>query len=154
VAGRPEQLTLHVVRVLPAPRSVIFEMHAEPDQWARWWGPTGFTVRAIDVDLRVGGPYRIEMQPPAGDSFALVGAFRRIDAPEWLSYTFRWEPPDPDDQETLVDFHLREHGQLTEVTVDQGPFRTEARRDLHTQGWIETLDRLDALVANDRRPGT
>jgi uncharacterized protein YndB with AHSA1/START domain len=151
MTAESEELSLHLVRVLPAPRSVIFSLHAEPEQWARWWGPRGFTVPRIEVDLRVGGSYRIEMQPPEGDSFALVGEFRRIEAPELLSYTFRWEPPDPDDQETVVDFSLRENGDGTEVTVDQRPFRTESRRELHTQGWTDTLDRLGALVANERR---
>jgi uncharacterized protein YndB with AHSA1/START domain len=140
---------LHVERALPAPRPRIFKLHSEPDQWARWWGPTGFTVSGIEVDLRVGGHYRILMQPPEGEGFALAGEFRRVEYPALLTYTFRWEEPDPDDQETIVDFSLADAGDATDVTVDQGPFLTEARRALHTRGWTDTLDRLYQVVVND-----
>jgi uncharacterized protein YndB with AHSA1/START domain len=115
-------------------------------------GPNGFTVSGIEVDLRVGGQYRIRMQPPDGESFALTGEFLRVDQPALLSYTFRWEPPDADDQETVVEFSLADRGDETVITVDQGPFLTEARRALHTQG-TETLDRLHLVVVEDERPG-
>jgi hypothetical protein len=68
-----------------------------------------------------------------------------------LSYTFRYEDPDPDDRETVVDFSLRDLGESTELSVDQGPFLTESRRALHTQGWTETIDRLHELVTNHVR---
>ena len=154
MTARPAELTLHVERVLPAPRALIFKLHSERDQLARWWGPSGFSVPSIDVDLRVGGQYRIAMQPPDGDAFFLAGEFRRVEPPVLLSYTFRYEEPDADDRETVVDFSLRDVGESTEVSVDQGPFLTEARRALHTQGWTETLDRLYDLVVNDHPSGT
>ena len=151
MTGRPTDLTLHVGRVVPAPRALIFKLHSEPEQLARWWGPRGFSVPSIDVDLHVGGQYRIAMQPPDGDPFLLVGEFRRIEPPDQLSYTFRYEEPDADDQETVVDFSLHDVGGSTEVAIDQGPFLTEARRALHTQGWTETLDRLHELVVTEHQ---
>ena len=47
------------------------------------------------------GRYRIEMQPPEGDAFYLIGEVREVDPPARLAYTFIWEDPDPDDVETL-----------------------------------------------------
>jgi uncharacterized protein YndB with AHSA1/START domain len=148
--AEPEELMLRLERVLPASQSRIFELHSEPDQWARWWGPAGFTVSSIEVDLRVGGQYRILMQPPGGEAFALAGEFRRVDSPARLSYTFRWEQPDPDDQETVVDLSLIAVGDATKITVEQGPFLTDARLALHTQGWTQTLERLHQLVIDER----
>jgi uncharacterized protein YndB with AHSA1/START domain len=145
-----DELTLHLARVLPAPRPLIFTMLTEPDELARWWGPKGFTTPSIALDLRAGGKYRIEMQPPDADRFFLTGEFRRIDPPAHLSYTFRWEDPYPDDHDTVVTLSLADFGDSTEVIVDQGPFLTEARRELHAQGWTETLDRLYGLLASDR----
>ena len=151
-AATSDGLTLRLQRVLPAPRPQVFTMHADPDQLARWWGPTGFTAPSIELDLRVGGAYRIAMQPPDGDRFILAGAFRRVDPPAHLAYTFRWEPPDADDRETVVTISLRDLGNATELSIEQGPFATEARRALHVQGWTETLDRLHELITNtDRR---
>ena len=141
------ELTLHLERVLPAAPALVFRMHAEPDLLATWWGPNGFAIPLVELDVRVGGAYRIEMQPPDGDAFALTGEFREVDPPARLAYTFVWEPPDPDDRETLATLTLEPVGTSTRVTVDHGVFATEARRSLHEQGWSETLDRLERALA-------
>jgi len=142
------ELTLHIERVLPAPRSVVFTALTEPDELAKWWGPKGFTTPSAEVDLRVGGSYRIAMQPPSGDLFYLAGEFREVDPPTRLAYTFRWEDPDPDDRETVVTLSLVDLGESTELIVDQGVFATEGRRALHEQGWTEALDRLQEMISS------
>lgn len=144
------ELMLHIERVVAAPRPVVFRMHAEPELLAKWWGPNGFSAPSVEIDLHVGGLYRILMQPPEGDAFVLSGELREVDPPTRLSYTFRYDNPDPDDRETIVTFSLGDHGDSTEVTVDQGPFITEARRALHEAGWAETLDRLERLVTSEQ----
>ena len=140
-------LTLHLERVLSAPRLRVFEACTEPELLAEWWGPRGFTAPGIDLDLRVGGRYRIAMQPPEGELFYLTGEFREVDRPSRLSYTFRWEEPDPDDQETVVTLSFRERGDSTELTLDQGSFATEGRYELHHAGWTDGLERLEAALA-------
>jgi uncharacterized protein YndB with AHSA1/START domain len=146
MAGALDELTVHLERVLPAPRPLVFRAHAEPDLLAKWWGPTGFSAPSIEFDLRVGGRYRIAMQPPDGVLFYLAGEFVEVDPPTRLAYTFRWEEPDPDDRETIVTFSLGDLDESTEVSVDQGVFATEGRRALHKQGWTESLDRLQELM--------
>jgi uncharacterized protein YndB with AHSA1/START domain len=148
MATASDELTLHLQRVLPARRIVVFRAHVEPEQLAKWWGPKGFTAPSIESDVRVGGRYRIAMQPPDGELFYLSGEFREVDPPIRLTYTFRWEDPDPDDRETLVTFWLGDLGDATELIVDQGVFATEGRRALHEQGWTESLDRLQGLITN------
>ena len=140
------ELGLHLERVLRAPPELVFRMHTEPDLLARWWGPKGFTAPSVELDVRVGGRYRIAMQPPEGDRFYLSGEFRDVDPGTRLVYTFRWEPPDSDDRETVVDVSLRRRGESTALTVDQEPFATAARRALHEQGWNDSLDRLGELI--------
>ena len=140
------ELSLRLERVLPAPRPLVFRMHVEPELFAQWFGPKGFSARSVDFDLRVGGGFRITMQPPDSDAFVLEGEFREIDPGTRLAYTFRYEPPDPDDRETVVVLSLRELGETTSLTVEQGTFATEDRRALHVQGWTESLDRLERLL--------
>jgi uncharacterized protein YndB with AHSA1/START domain len=140
-------LALQMKRVVRAPRPLVFEALTEPDELAKWWGPRGFTAPSVEVDLRVGGSYRIEMQPPDGDLFYLSGEFREVDPPARLAYTFRWEDPDPDDRETVVTLTLRDLGESTELVFTQGEFATEARRALHEQGWTDGLDRLQDLLS-------
>jgi len=134
-------------RVVPAPRERVFRACTEPDQLAEWWGPAGFTAPSIELDLRPGGNYRIAMQPPAGDLFYLAGDFREVDPPAQLAYTFRWEDPDPDDQETVVTLSFGDLGQSTELVLTQRAFATEGRRALHEQGWTDSLDRLQDLMS-------
>jgi len=147
VTAASDDLTLHLERVLPVPGPLVFRAHAEPDLLAKWWGPAGFSAPSIELDLRVGGGYRIAMQPPDGLLFYLSGEFREVDPPTRLAYTFRWEDPDPDDRETVVTFSLGDLGESTELSVHQRGFATEARRALHVQGWTESLDRLQELVS-------
>lgn len=132
---------------MPAPRERVFAACVEPDKLAEWWGPAGFTSPSIQLDARAGGSYRITMQPPTGEAFHLSGQFRDVDAPRRLSYTFAWEEPDPDDQETLVTLTFARAVEGTRVVVDQGPFKTEARYELHRAGWTDAIARLARAVA-------
>ena len=122
-------------------------MHAEAELLAKWWGPKGFSTPTIELDVRVGGAYRIAMQPPGGEAFTLSGEFREVERPTRLVYTFRWDPPDPDDRETVAAWSLRDVGAATQLIVDQGSFATEARLAVHQEGWSETLDRLHELIS-------
>ena len=143
-----EDLTLRMERALQAPRGRVFTMLVESDLVARWWGPKGFSVPRIEMDVRVGGAYRIEMQPPEGASFALAGEFREVDPPTRLAYTFRWNPPDPDDRETVATVSLRDLGDSTMLTLEHGVFATEGRRAVHHDGWTDSLDRLSGLLTS------
>jgi uncharacterized protein YndB with AHSA1/START domain len=139
---------LELKRVVPAPRPLVFRAFTEPGELAKWWGPRGFTSPSVEIDLRVGGPYRIAMQPPEGDLFYLTGEFRELDPPKRLAYTFRWEDPDPDDRETVVTVSLDDLGESTEVALVQGQFAAEHRLALHQEGWTDTLNRLAKLMAS------
>ena len=142
-------LRLAVRRVLGAPRSVVFRALSEPQELAKWWGPDGFTIPSVESDLRPGGRYRIGMHPPAGDLFYLAGEFLEVAPPERLSYTFRWEDPDPEDRETVVTLSLRAiDGTSTELTLDQGEFASERRRALHDDGWTQALNKLEILMSS------
>jgi uncharacterized protein YndB with AHSA1/START domain len=140
------ELTLGMKRVLPAAPSVVFGAFSDPEELAKWWGPEGFTAPSLEFDPRVGGSYRIEMQPPEGNPFYLIGEFREVDPPARLAFTFMWEDPDPDDVETLVELSFRDLGDSTEVVFTQGPFKTEARRELHRGGWTDSFDKLEQFI--------
>jgi uncharacterized protein YndB with AHSA1/START domain len=120
-------LRLEMQRVLDAPRAVVFRALSDPREVAKWWGPEGFTIPSVESDLRPGGSYRIAMQPPEGELFYLAGEFLEVEPPQRLSYTFRWEPPDPEDRETVVSLSLRDAaGTKTELVFTQGDFAAEA----------------------------
>src|SRR3954463_8223501 len=139
-------LSLDIKRVLLAAPSVVFGAFSAPEELAQWWGPEGFTVPSLEFDPRVGAGYRIEMQPPEGDPFYLAGEFREVDPPARLAFTFAWEDPDPDDVENVVELRFRDLGDSTEVVLIQRPFESDARLELHRDGWTESFDKLERLL--------
>jgi uncharacterized protein YndB with AHSA1/START domain len=147
MGAQPGELTLEMQRMLPAAPSVVFAALSEPSELAKWFGPRGVTIPSVEFEPRVGGTYRIELQPPEGAPFYLSGGFREVDPPARLAYTFVWEDPDPDDVETLVGLSLRDAGGSTEIAFTQGTFKTEARRALHRDGWTDSFDKLEQLIA-------
>lgn len=125
----------------------MFAACVDTEKLAEWWGPAGFISQSVELDVREGGRYRITMQPPEGDPFHLSGEFREVDAPRRLFYTFVWEEPDPDDQETVVTLTFERAGGGTRLVLEQASFKTEARYEVDRAGWTETLERLERAVA-------
>jgi uncharacterized protein YndB with AHSA1/START domain len=137
---------LDMTRVLPAPPADVFRAMTDEGELARWWGPNGFSTHQVTVDPRPGGRYEIEMQPPEGEPFRVRGEFLQVEPPTRLVYTFHWDPPDPDDRETVVTLSLDEGSEGTQVKLTQGEFTTEERRALHEGGWAESFDRLREIL--------
>jgi len=58
------ELTLVVRRTIGASPERVFDAWTKPERLRLWWGPRGVTCTAAEVDLRVGGRYRIANQFP------------------------------------------------------------------------------------------
>ncbi len=138
---------LRLEKILLAPPERVFAAFVDRERFSQWFGPVGFTALGLRFDAAEGGGYRIAMQPPEGDSFHIRGTFRTVEAPHRLAFTFAYEKPDPDDQETLVTVTFEPAEQGTRVVLDQGPFRTAARWALHRDGWTESFERLEQALA-------
>jgi uncharacterized protein YndB with AHSA1/START domain len=137
------EMRLHLEKIIAVPPERVFAAFVDADQLGRWWGPAGFTVPRLQFDASEGGHYRIDMQPPDGEVFHIRGTFRSVEPPRRLGFTFIYEEPDPDDQETLVTLTFDTTDSGTRVILDQGPFKTPARLELHREGWKDTLERLE-----------
>lgn len=53
MAARPDELTLELMRDLPAAPSSVFAAFIDPDELVKWWGPEGFTVPSLEFHPRV-----------------------------------------------------------------------------------------------------
>ena len=93
----------------------------------QWFAPAdNFSTPLAEVDLRVGGSYRIQMKDPSGETHTVGGEYREIRKSERLVFTWAWEEgegcggeiegPMP---ETLVtvQFHQNETGDRININA-------------------------------------
>jgi len=135
--------TLRSTKTIPATIEKVFEAWTKPAVMAEWFAPTDdFTSSGVDVDLRVGGNYRVDMRPKnSTEVFKHWGQYCRIEPPTLLSFT--WNSGHlPDAPETQVTVELRPNGELTDLTLIHERFRDETLRDRHGVGWTGCLNRL------------
>jgi uncharacterized protein YndB with AHSA1/START domain len=71
----PGPLVLELSCALDASRERVFRALTDPAELVKWWGPSGFTTPEIQTDPKVGGRYRLGMQPPDSELFYLAGEF-------------------------------------------------------------------------------
>lgn len=122
----------------------MYDAWTRPELVAAWYGPEGFSNTVHEMDLRVGGRYRLTMHAPDGSDYPLSGTFSVLDRPRRLGFTWRWEtaPPEADSAETRVTVDIKAAGTATEIVLTHEGFAdVEAVRN-HETGWTGALERL------------
>ncbi len=77
-----------IERTFEAPQALIWQMWTDAEHFKQWYGPQGFTVPVVEMDLRVGGRRLICMASPDGSmKMWTTGAFKEISPTERLVYT-------------------------------------------------------------------
>ena len=137
------ETALCIKRVFAAPRPRVFDAWTLPDHLKKWFAPSDdYDIPVAELDLRVGGRYRIVMRHIAKDiRHTVIGVYREIRPQERLVYTWSWED-DPGSGETLVTVEFRDLGNSTEVTIKHEQFASIDARDKHNMGWMGCLGRL------------
>lgn len=144
---RASDRELVVTRTFDAPAHILFEAWTRPDLFVRWWAPksVGVPILSCDMDVRVGGQYRLEFGRDPSSSMAFFGRYVEVVPNARLAWT---------NEEG-------EDGALTTVTFDEKDGRTLLTyRELYPTkealdeafvgmegGMPEQLDQLDELLA-------
>lgn len=120
----PSDREITMTRSFHAPRALVFDAMVKPELLRRWMiGPPGWTMAACEVDLRVGGTYRVvwradpgaatSPQEPAGPAeFVVHGVYREVVVPERIVNTESMGPT-----ESLQTQTFTEANGLTTFTV-------------------------------------
>ena len=140
------QVVLVVRRTIRASAERIFDAWTLPKHLLVWWGPRPVTCSGAEVDLRVGGRYRIANAVPDGTTVVIEGEFREIERPRKLVYTWRMGAGAP--ESSLVTVRFEERGEATEVVIVHEQIPSAVVRDSHEKGWNGCLDGLTALFAS------
>jgi uncharacterized protein YndB with AHSA1/START domain len=73
-------------RVFDAPRDLVFRAWTEKEQFAKWFGPRGFTTTIKEADMRVGGRLRFDMHAPNGKVYDNRIVFLEMKRPDLLVF--------------------------------------------------------------------
>ena len=139
VRGNPGGLIDGLEKVLEAREERVFAACVEPEKLAEWWGIAGSTTPSVELDLRDGRGIPDHDAAAGRRGLPHAGEFSQVDPPRRLVYTFEWEKPDPDDQETVVTLSFLKHREGTRLMSTRGRLQPRLGDALHESGWTETL---------------
>ena len=120
-----------VTRVFAAPRELVYAAWTEPDRLSVWWGPVGFVLTVLKMELRPGGEFLYGMRSAEG--YEMFGKFTylELNAPgrtvSLLSFSDRDGVPVRHPMaphwplETLNTMTLSEENGMTTLTLSSTP---------------------------------
>lgn len=141
------ETSLRISRAIKASPEILFGAWTDPAQLKEWSCPEGITLADVQVDLAVGGRFRLRMEDGDGKRYTAVGTYREVDPPRRLVYTWQWEEKENDVGETVVTVEFHPKGDLTEVVLTHELFPNAEAKEDHLQGWTSIFSRLEKLHA-------
>lgn len=145
---RTSDRELVVTRTINGPARLVFEAWTRPELFQRWWVPKSFglTLLSCEMDVRVGGQYRLVFQH--GDStMAFFGTYREVRPHSRLV----WTNEEGADGETITTVTFDEKDGKTFLVVHD-LYASKDALDAAlasgaTGGLPDQLDQLDQLLA-------
>lgn len=87
---RKSDRELAVRRTFNGPARIVFEAWTKPELFRRWWTPKSFglTIHSCEMDVRVGGTYRLMISHPASEQpMAFFGKYIEVAPHARLAWT-------------------------------------------------------------------
>jgi uncharacterized protein YndB with AHSA1/START domain len=141
-----ERPSLNLARSYPVAPEKVWRAWTDPEAIKRWWGPGGNEpVSLAELDVRVGGRFRIVFGGPEGKEHECAGVYREVVPNRKLVFTWTWPNSTPE-RESLVTITFRAVGNGTELDFRHEQFFDEAVRDGHKQGWSESFAKLEQYL--------
>jgi len=141
--------TVRLERTFEALAEEVFDAWTNPEVLRRWWA-AGPSYRATDaeVDLRVGGRYRLAMEnADTGAAHVVGGEYHEVRRPSRLVYSWAWEDSDGSSgAASTVTVDFSEADGRTTVVVEHAGLATPESRASHGHGWMACLDNLALRV--------
>ena len=134
------RISLVVRKSIPARPDRVFEAWTNASELQKWWGTKEIACIGAEIDLRIGGRYRIGNKLPDGTVLWITGEFEEIERPRRLVFTWNTEPETKAAERVTVQFEAR--GSATEVIVTHERIPDPATRERHEYGWRGCLEGL------------
>jgi uncharacterized protein YndB with AHSA1/START domain len=83
---RTSERELVVTRTFNGPARIVFQAWTKPELFRQWWLPKsmGMALRSLEMDVRVGGKYRLAFEP---DGMAFFGTYLEVTPHSRLVWT-------------------------------------------------------------------
>jgi uncharacterized protein YndB with AHSA1/START domain len=138
------KVSLH--RVIKASPEKIYRAFTEALAIASWLPPYGFLCTVHEMDVRVGGSFKMSFQNfSTGNSHSFGGEYLELKTNEFLKYSDKFDDPNlPGVMTTSVWLSKTSVG--TELKVLQEGIPAVIPAEMCYLGWQESLDKLIKLV--------
>jgi uncharacterized protein YndB with AHSA1/START domain len=137
------QPSLTLARRLKAKPEQVFAAWTDPEKIIQWFGPghTLLDTVTADMDVRVGGHFRIRFKTDDHEQHEVGGKYLEILPNERLVFSWAWHSTP--ERQSRVTVSLKPDGDVTLLTLTHDKFFDDAARDGHQRGWTGTLDKLE-----------
>jgi uncharacterized protein YndB with AHSA1/START domain len=139
-----DELELKISRRIHAPQQVVFDAWTTVESVKEWMCPERGSVSFVELDVRVGGAFRIHMGSD-GTEMVHTGVYHEVLPPEKLVFT--WVSEHTHYQASLVTVEFRAQGDTTELVLTQRRLPDEEALHRHVAGWTTLLNHLTAWLA-------
>jgi uncharacterized protein YndB with AHSA1/START domain len=142
-----DDTTLRIERVIDAPPEAIFAAWTTKEAMEEWYkdGPN-YEARVLELDVRVGGGFRIEWGPANEPPYRETGVYRELVAPSRLVIMETLEGPgDAGWRDTRLTIELEAQGGKTLLRLTH-ELPSREHRDGAAGGWPGFIDRIERYV--------
>jgi uncharacterized protein YndB with AHSA1/START domain len=89
IVQRKSDREVVVTRLVDAPARLVFEAWTRAELFKQWWVPKslGMTLRSCELDVRVGGGYRLVFGTDPANTMAFFGKYLEVVPPSRLVWT-------------------------------------------------------------------
>jgi uncharacterized protein YndB with AHSA1/START domain len=136
-------------RVLRATPEKVYRAFLDPDALAKWIPPNGFTGKVHEMDVRVGGSYKMSFTNfSTGSTQSFGGTYLELVPGERIRHTDAFYDPNLPG-ELMVTIALKQVSCGTDLTITQEGVPDVIPAEFCHLGWQESLDLLTKLVEAD-----
>ena len=141
-----EKPSLALERRYAVPSEKVWQAWTDPEALKRWWGPgERASVSLAQLDVRVGGRFRIVFGGPQGRDHECAGIYREVIPNRKLVFTWCWPNTTPE-RVSQITILFKPAGGGTDLEFLHEQFFDEAARDGHQRGWSESLVKLERFL--------
>ncbi|MFC6672437.1 SRPBCC family protein [Marinobacterium aestuariivivens] len=138
--------TVRLHRVLRAPAKRVYKAFTDKSALERWLPPYGFTGTVHEIDVRVGGGYRMSFTNfGTGNSHSFRVEYLELVPDQRIRHTDRFDDASLPG-EMLVTIELKTVSCGTDISIVQEGIPAEIPVEMCYLGWQESLAQLTRLV--------